>query len=195
MTKKEVNILCEEEPLLLKRFNDRDEMALGEVYELYYRELHYFTKQLYRDTKVLAEDVIHDLFIKIWEAKNLQFKRLNNIKAYLYISIKNGFSDWLSHNKCVDKYNNIIINNNSHFITEMVESETASILSVAMNLLPKDVAAVFQLVVEGWEMRDIANHLNISKSSAYAKKMEATAILKNKLPKNIYSILLTLSNL
>lgn len=65
----------------------------------------------------------------------------------------------------------------------MVESETASILSVAMDLLPKDIAAVFQLVVEGWEMRDIANHLNISRSSAYAKKVEATTILKNKLPK------------
>lgn len=55
MANNEANILSEEVPLLLKRFNDRDEMALGEVYELHCRELHYFTKQLYRDTKVLAE--------------------------------------------------------------------------------------------------------------------------------------------
>lgn len=181
--------------LLLEQFNNRDESALGKVYELYYRELNYFAKQLYRDTKIVAEDVIHDIFIKIWESKTIQFKKLDNIKAYIYISIKNGFLDSISHNKCVDKYNNTIIKDERNFVTEMVESETLSILSIAIDLLPKDIAAVFQLIAEGWEMKDIAKELNISKSSAYAKKIEATTILKNKLPKNLYTILLTISSL
>lgn len=185
----------EDESLLLKQFNNKDEIALGKVYNLYYRELHYFANQLYRNTKISAGDVVHDIFIKLWGNKNLNFKKLDNIKAYIYISIKNGFSDWISHNKCVDKYNNIIICNQNNFVTEMVESETMSILSTAINILPKDVAAVFQLVVEGWQMKDISNKLNISRSSAYAKKDEATAILKKKLPKNIYTILLTFSYL
>lgn len=195
MKKKRNTLSEEEESLLLKRFNNRDETALGEVYNLFYRELHYFANQLYRDTKSSAEDAVHDIFIKLWETKNLNFKELDNIKAYIYTSIKNGFSDWISHNKCVDKYNNTIISNQNNFVTEMVESETMSILSTAMKILPKDVAAVFQLVVEGWEMKEISNKLNISKSTAYAKKEEAATILKKKLPKNIYTIFITMNYL
>lgn len=196
MEKSNINILSEqEEALLLKRFNDRDELALGDVYDIYYRELNYFVNQIYRDTTVQGEDVVHDIFLKIWERRNLRFNRLENIKAYIYTSIKNGFSDWLSHNKCVDRYNNSIVVRDVSFVTEMVESETMSILSLAIKLLPKDIADVFRLVADGWDMKDISNELNISKSSAYAKKTEAINILKNKLPQNLYSILLTISNL
>lgn len=182
----------DEQTLLLIRFNNRDELALGEVYDIFYRELQYFARQLYRETNVQAADVVHDIFIKIWESRKIQFKKLDNIKAYIYISLKNGFSDWLSHNKCVNKYNNSIINNKDCFVTEMVESETMSIISSALNILPKDVAAVFKLIVDGWEVKDIAEELNISQSSVYAKKKEGINILKQKLPRNVFMFFISL---
>lgn len=188
MTK--LQITDDQNLLLLNDFNKRRESALADIYSLYFNELTYFTRQLYRGTTIEATDVVHDLFIKIWTNHTIQFKELDNIKAYLYISIKNGFLDWISHNKCVDKYVKTEISNSDKFVNEMIESETMTLLSVAIDILPKDIADIFKLIIEEWPIKDIATKLNIPLSSVYAKKSEGINILKNKLHKHSFILLL-----
>lgn len=58
---------------LLSRFNDRDRDAMGEVYQMYYRELHSFADKVFHDTGILSSDLIHDIFVAIFRSstKNL----------------------------------------------------------------------------------------------------------------------------
>lgn len=178
-----------EQSLLLKRFNNRDSNAFGEVYSLYANELLYFTKRIYSDTDIAANDVIHDVFIKIWESERLKFASLPNIKGYLIVSIKNYFKDYIKHHQCVGKFNQEILNNEDAFISQVVENETLSIISQALDMLPIECARVFKLCIDGWEVKDIAQKLNKTSSTVYKQKQEAITILKEKLPKDKLFIL------
>lgn len=170
---------------LLKRFNNRDSVAFGEIYTLLYDQLYHFTSRLYRNTEIVAEDVIHDTYVNIWEYSTQRFAGIENLKAYLYISIKNRFRNYLVHRKSVDKFQY----ESRNFISDVVESETLSIINQAINLLPSECAKVFKLHIDGWPVKDIAEKLGKSESTVYAQKQEAISTLKRKLPKNIYLFL------
>lgn len=170
---------------LLKRFNNRDNTAFGEVYILLYNELHHFTSRLYRETEIAAGDVIHDTFVYIWEHSTQRFEGIENLKAYLFTSIKNRFRNYIVHQKSVEKFQY----ENSDFISDVVESETLSIINQAINLLPQECAKVFRLHIDGWQVKDIAEKLGKSESTVYAQKQEAISMLKKKLPKHLYTFL------
>lgn len=180
--------------LLLTKFNNRESIAYGEVYALFYDELLHFSKKLYKDTEVEPSDVIHDIFVTIWESKKLKFPDLFDIKAYIYASIKNNFRNYLTHKKCTDKYKQSIINDSDHFVVEVAESEVYSLVKQAINLLPQDCAEVMKYLLEGWEIKDIAIQLNRPERTIYNKKAEAIKLIKSKLPKKIFTILITLIN-
>lgn len=180
---------------LLARFNSRDEVALGEVYKRYYRELIFFTKRLYWDTNIEARDVVHDVLLKIWESKEIQFKKLDNIKAYIYVSVKNNFLDYLIHNKRVDKFNQSLIADSDNFVSQIVLSEALSSLAEIKDFIPADTAEIFRLMIDGWSIKEIASTMRLSPSSIYTKKNEAIKILKKKFPNKILYILLSVNNL
>ena len=180
---------------LLLRFNSRDESALAELYNLYYDELIYFTNQLFRSSTVEACDVVHDIFLKIWMSENLKFKTLKNIKAYIYVSIKNNFYDYISHNKCVDKFAKISKSDPNNFVSEIMESETLSIISQIDEFLPEDTCKMFKMIIDGWNVKDISTSLGYSKSHVYAKRDDAIKILKDKLYKNSLFLVLILSSI
>lgn len=166
---------------LLLNFNSRENSAFCTVYELIYDELFYFTRNIYRDTEIVASDVIHDVFVKLWESRNVKFDTITSIKGYIYVVIRNKFKDYISHNKSKGKFNNSMKLQDDYLVSQIVESETLSIVSEAVKMLPKECAAVFKLFIEGWEVKDIALKLNKAQSTVYAQKQEAISILKRKL--------------
>lgn len=180
----------DDDSLLLSNFNDRESNAFVSIYSLLYNDLYYFTRLLYQDTVVEPCDIIHDNFIKIWNHKSLQFDTLQNIKGYMMISIKNGFKNYLTHKKIEEHYRQGI--DDDYFVIKMAEMETFSILSEAINLLPEECARVFQLYVDGWSVKEIASKLNKSPNTVYTQKNDAIKLLKSKLSKKNFAILLNI---
>lgn len=166
---------------LLLKFNDRDNGAFCAVYEIIYDELFYFTRSIYIETEIVASDVIHDIFIKLWESRSVKFSSILSIKGYIYIAVKNRFRDYISHRKCKDKFRDSLKLQDDYFVSQIAESETLSIISEVVEILPAECARVFKLFIDGWEVKDIAKKLNKSQSTVYAQKQEAIAILKRKI--------------
>lgn len=178
---------------LLHKFNMRDIVAFDSLYRMYYSELHFFACKLYRNTEIDASDVVQDIFVQIWQNKKIQFKEISKIKPYIYTAIRNGFLNYLEHNKTVvSKYNQHIIKNEDYFVVEIIESETFSAISEALDLLPKDCAEIFKAFIEGWDASEIADKLKCSKRTVYNKKNEAISILKQFLPNDKLLIVLSL---
>lgn len=94
----------EEETVLLSNFNDRIEEDFGKVYSLFYNDLFYFAAKLYRNTEVEPRDAIQDVFLSLWQSKSLRFERLIDIKAYLFVSLRNNFRSFILHHKYVRFY-------------------------------------------------------------------------------------------
>lgn len=77
---------------LLERFNKRDIPAFGEVYSLYYDDLFYYALKLYENTNIEPQDAVHDTFLKLWQQSETKFKSQGDLKAYLFVVIRNDFN-------------------------------------------------------------------------------------------------------
>ena len=166
------------EESIISRFNGRDISALGEVYHLCYREWVYYARQLYRNTDVDGEGVVHDVLIKIWTHSKQQFEGLDNLKAYLYVSLRNSYCNWLSHNAHKRNFEKKESERTHNLFAEIVESETFSQLTQSLKLLPEESARIIRMLIEGWSVKEIATVMEISPSSVYAKKSEGIAKLR-----------------
>lgn len=183
------NDIPKSEEDILKDFNRRDVCAFGLVYNLYYTELTYFARQVYRGTEVNANDVVHDILIKIWKTEKLVFEALLNIKAYIIISIKNSFLDYIKHKKQIHKFEKIIIGDPDNFVSQIIEAETLTLTSEMMKILPQEMAKVFKLYIEGWDMKEIALKLGKKESTVYSQKRDAISFLKKRITEDQFLIL------
>lgn len=178
--------------LLLNKFNSRDRNAFGEVYLLYYDELFYFASKLYKNTEVASDDIIQDVFAALWEIKSQKFDSLINIKAYLFISVKNNFKNYLRHRSHIDKFNYYSLLDNNKFITYIAETEIFSLLSEAVNLLPEETGKVFQSYLNGLDTKEIATKFKKAESTIYNQRKEAINILRRKFSTDKMMIILFL---
>lgn len=170
--------------LLLKKFNNRDSIAFGKVYSLFYDELFYFSAKLYLDSEISPNDIIQDIFVNLWEQKKQKFNGLINIKAYLFISIKNSFKNYLRHKIQVDKFKNYTLLDSDNFIVQVVETEIFSFISNSLKLLPEEIKIVFTNYLEGLETKEIALKLGKAESTIYSQRKSAIKILQKILNKD-----------
>lgn len=163
---------------ILAQFNQRDSGTFGKVYKLYYNELLHFSSKLYKDTSLLPQDILQDLFLKLWVKKEVTFQSLEQIKGYMYISIRNSFREYLSHKTVEEKYQTAVKASDDYFMTCVVESEMLAELNRMPDLLPEECAKVLKLYLEGYKIKDIAVKLNKSQSTVYAQHQKGIEILK-----------------
>lgn len=170
--------------LLLNKFNNRDSVAFGAIYNMFYDDLFFYTSRIYRGTEISAYDIIQDIFINLWEMKHQTFSGLNNIKAYLFVCIKNNFKDYLKHQKSKDKYKLNATINDDLFVAEIIEMEVFSFLNDAVEALPSECCKVIRSYLDGYETKEIAKKLNKTESTIYNQKKTAIDLLRKNLPKD-----------
>lgn len=167
---------------LLKKFNNRDSVAFGEIYTLFHKELTIYTNTLYRGTEIIPDDVLNDIFVTIWTSKTT-FESLQHIKSYVYLSIKNNFRNYLVHNNYKIDYLNRLRDEDKYDVN-IVESELYSVVDEAIKLLPETYALVLKMYINGWKTGEIAGVLDRTEQNIYNIKYEAINILRKKLTKN-----------
>lgn len=178
---------------LVTLFNNRDCVALGEIYSMFYEDLHYYSIGLYRGTAIDSCDAIQDVFLSLW-LSSTKFDALINIKAYLFIAVRNNFRQFISKNKTADKFKQYQLHEVEMFEIGIIESEVLSNLHHVLGLLPKESAQILQLFFEGWSIDEIADKLGKTKRTIYNKKSEAISTLKNKLPIDKLLLIITLTS-
>lgn len=177
---------------LLLMFNKREMNSFCDIYRKYFNRFYYFANRVFNSTTLDPEDVVQDVFTAIWENKSLKFQSLDHIVSYIYLSIRNRYKDYVIRKERVDRYTNSLTDNKDNFQTYILESETLSIISEAIELLPSECGKVFKMHIEGWEIKDIANELNKSQSTIYNQRKEAIEILRRKVSKNVFLFFLSI---
>lgn len=183
----------DDETLLLK-FNSRECLAFGQVYEQCFHEMMHFTAKLYKGTTIDAADVVQDVFISVWQADRLTFENIRHIKAYAYASIRNKFKNHLSKQQSVERYNAAIASDDDQYVTEIIESEIYSFMQQSLKILPQDCADIIRFHLEGWNIKEISEKLNISERTVFNKKREAIDILKQNVKNHFVLFLLNVMN-
>lgn len=152
------------------------------AYVQHHAALLFFAKNLVQDD-LAAEDIVVDVFVKLWE-REPDFSKHKNIKAALYIAVKNACRNHIRQQKNRISILRELFISSSHSTNETILNKItkAEILRVVYNelqKLPPERRTVMELFfIEGWDKNRIATHLNISPHTVRKHKLNGIHTLR-----------------
>jgi len=149
------------------RLVEGDQLALKALYDRYSNKLFQLAFAIVR-SKEMAEEVVEDVFIKVWK-KRVQLRKIENLTFYLYVMTKNCSRDYLRKygNKKSINLDEVALPFYRVDATPedlMITEEAINQINKAINELPTKCRLIFKLVKEdGLKYREVAEllHLNI----------------------------------
>lgn len=147
------------------RLGTGDESALKELYDAYSNMLFHFAFAIVH-SKESAEEIIGDVFIKVWQ-KHLRIAEIENIHNYLFTITKNICCNYLQKhrrkkNLCLEELSLPYYYINTSPETLLITSETLQRINQAINELPPKCRIIFKLIKEdGLKYKEVAELLDL----------------------------------
>lgn len=145
---------------------NNDDHAFGQLYMTFIHNLQKFAYSIIKNRE-LAEEIVSDVFIKIWQDR-AQLTKIDNFKLYIYISTKNTALNYLSRHFrkeiiSLDEMSSNIPTISYNPENLMITTEAVKKIEFAIQNLPLRCRLIFKLAKEdGLKYNDIAKLLNIS---------------------------------
>lgn len=145
---------------------DGDEKAFAELFRHFYDRLLHFCIQ-YVHTREAAEEIVSDVFVKIWNRRT-ELEKITNLEVYLFVAIKNHSLNYL------EQYSSLRImplnDTGMAQLTNVIDPERTMEwkeilfkMDQEVGRLPDQCRKVFKLIKEeGFRYKDVAEILNIS---------------------------------
>jgi RNA polymerase sigma-70 factor (ECF subfamily) len=120
--------------------------------------------------KEIAEEIVSDVYVKIWNGRN-QLEKINNLKSYLFTSVRNGC---VSHLRKVKNEKTVSIDSVNEFSfmpvegpeDSLIEKEIIEQIYAVIETLPCKCKMVFTLAkINGLKYREIAEVLDITEKT------------------------------
>jgi RNA polymerase sigma-70 factor (ECF subfamily) len=169
------------EKQILSQIRKGDIGAYKYLFESYYKELYFFSRK-FLGNKEVAEEIVQDVFIALWENKdNLYITK--SIKSYLYTSVKNRSINYLKskiNNKDFVGIDEVVKEGNVLQADRLLElSELDDLIVEAVSKLPPKCKEMFHMSRNS-EMtyQEIADALNVSKETVKSQISEALKRIK-----------------
>ena len=143
-----------------------DMTAYRTLYQTLHKELFFFSYSIIKSREV-AEEIVSDVFIKLWRIRN-ELLAIENLKVFLYTIAKNLSINHITRNYKYPKVSldTIEVENISSFDNAeelFISAELSRRIQQAVNSLPSQCKIIFQLVREGGlKHKEAAAILNIS---------------------------------
>ncbi|WP_316817639.1 RNA polymerase sigma-70 factor [Pedobacter nyackensis] len=170
----------------MEAFQNGEEKALAHFFKLHSKSLAYFTNRMLED-KAEADDIVSKCFLKLWQ-KHEDFKTVQNIKAFLYISCRNACLDYLASLKVrtasQEKYIMHLQQGEETILYDVIQTEVLDLVNKEIEELPDKMKVIFKMLYfEGKSTTEISEELGLSIQTVRNQKTKAIAILKNSLVK------------
>lgn len=169
------------EKKLLSLLAEGDTNALSSLYYLYVKQLNYFVLRTAKSSS-LAEDVVHDTFIKVWENREKIDCELP-FKPYLYTIARRHLLNLLKraqHEVNIMeeiKKNTVSEENATELLMDYTES--SSIFMEAIASLPEQRKEVFILCrIQGLTYKQAAAELGVSESTVNNQMVKALKTIR-----------------
>ena len=163
-----------------KNFNKND---LREVYDLYFESLRGFL--YYKTGNIeLAEDLVQEVFIKVWE-KRATIKK-ETVKSLLFTMANNLMINHFKHQQVVSSHqSDVVAQNKSEYSSPqfvLEEKEFEKKLNEVINALPEGSREVFLMNrIDKLKYDEIAERLDLSVKAIEKRMSKAISIIKEQL--------------
>lgn len=176
---------------LFENIKRGNENAFKTLYLRYYQALCNFA-YIYTGCIHESEGIVQEVFGHFWEVKN-QINPSNNLKAYLFTSVKNKALDKIKKNKVEQEYLEkfALQKTNKTYQKDLKTTEVDFNQRVfeAINSLPKRAKLVYKLSrKEGLTYKEIADLLDISIKTVESQMVRSLKKLRNHLKNTFNSI-------
>jgi RNA polymerase sigma-70 factor (family 1) len=157
-----------EERQLVQRLKDGDQDAFRLIFDLYKNKLYNFCLR-FTKSQEWAEEIVQDVFIKVW-TNRVQIDSDLSFNAYLFKISKNLSLNFLKRAQLdlVVKRKLLLNIEETENLTEdfLTDQEYGHLLEEAIERLPPQQQLVFKMSrVEGMSHAEIAKELNLSKGT------------------------------
>ncbi len=153
------------EEIILKQLKKSDNHALKMIFEYFYNSLCRFA-YIILQSKETAEDVVQNTLIHLWEwRENLTIQ--NNLKAYLFITVKNKAINQMKADKIRKQHENSYINTFRRLDeNDLYTDNFTEKLHKAIQQLPEQCRIIYTLKnLEGLTYREISEYLQVSEKT------------------------------
>jgi len=146
-----------------------DTQAYKQLFQLFYPSLVSFAISVIR-SKELSEEIVSDVFIKIWERRH-QLDKVENLSYYLFTAVKNKCLNQLTHQKTkigleILEVNDGVFEFKSLYHDpeqKMISAETINEIQKAIQELPPRCRLIFKLIKEeGLRYKEVAELMQLS---------------------------------
>lgn len=152
---------------IVASLRSRSIVAFEFIYKSYYSDLLRFANSYTMD-KNLAEDIVHDIYSKLWESAD-SLPEITNIKSYLFTVTKNSCLNYFKHLGVIDKNQDkvveaIIFSDTYNYIDEEMEARVQKCLE----MLPVAQQMIMKMrYMENKSYSEIASELEISTETVH----------------------------
>jgi len=172
--------------ILVQKLKHGDEQAFRKIYERYKKKIYYFAIR-YRNSTEEAENVMQDVFVKIWNER----KSLNedlSFNSYIFTITKNHLFN--KNRKLLNEkaYREYVIHaftdSDNRPESEIIYTDLKSKVDSEIEKLPPQRKKVFQLsTIDGLSNKEIADEMDLSIRTVEVHKSLAIKTLKNSIKK------------
>ncbi len=170
-----------DDEILLANVGKGDKRAFSVLYNRYRHKVYAYGIRVVKSNE-LAEDILHEVFLKLWLNKSVA--GIKNLDAYLQVVARNLALNVLRKQKLEELYKQHVRNDEQVYISDTTAEhihsrETASLIDTAKRLLPPQQRMVYELCKEkGLKYEEVADQLAISKLTVKTHMQLALRALK-----------------
>ena len=151
-----------------------------EIFESMYPRLYGYALK-YLKEEPLAEDVVENVMLKLWERRE-RYKEVKNLNSYLYSMVRNAALDHLAKHPRSVRYEDSKVEIEENFNFDIIEDEVYSVLLKTLETLPDKCKTVFKLsCIQNYSYQEIADQLDISVNTVKSQRSRAVSLMKSKL--------------
>jgi RNA polymerase sigma-70 factor (ECF subfamily) len=172
---------------LLARLNNNEPSAHAELFKATFAELTVFVYRMIGNEDE-SEDIAISAITKLL-GKKLTFNAVEQLKAYLYVSVRNGALNYLRASQKEDPFKKQLQENmqvaEEPVINKKYEMDHLHrLVKAGLGKLEKQCAAVIRLTMENKQPDEIAKALNISPNQVYTQKSKGIKQLREFIEEN-----------
>lgn len=170
-----------EDKSLLEKIRHGNESAYKKIYDKYHKAL-YRVAHKYLRNKELAEDAVHDIFLKLWDNRK-RMNRSGSLRGFLFTALKNHVLNMINRDKMKLKkkikltYEKKIDRLETGNIIAL--SEYRDLYQKAVRELPEKRREVFELrTKEGLTNNEVAQYLEVSMHTVKSQYYKASKFVR-----------------
>lgn len=174
-----------DDKLLFTKIKRGNEGAFEKLFRRYYKNLIRFAWG-YVESEAIAEEIVQELFTKIWEKRN-ELEITTSVKSYLFSASRNMSIDYLKHREVVQDWENdkratYMDKPHERKLSEDVHNKIMlEEVEDAIKSLPERRRLIFILSrYQDMTYKEIAQLLDISVNTVETQIVRALAALRNK---------------